>query len=129
MDQLTGWLGWSSRHKCPISLVDSIFSKLLAESARRFRSSSQHDDARDKSIESADNAQEYIARFLVFPFEILFGVRYQALFVFRGSLRDDPRRLIHDQQMVIFEQDAAWKWRGIHLIIIHAIRATQHPLE
>lgn len=92
-----------SFNQCEILLVDSAFAKGTTQAVGRFRCPGEDDCPAGDRVESADDTQVHVARFIVFLFDVSFCEFEQRHPVVARSHRGEARPFVDDEQVVILE--------------------------
>ena len=98
-----GWVRALFDH-CPILFGNVAAAKLFRQPFGGFRSAREHNHTRRNGVESTDNTQVSVARFVVFCFQITFCNCSQSLLSPRCSHRREIGRFVYHQEVVIFVQ-------------------------
>ena len=100
---LQSGLGWVHVrfNESPVRFVDFLAAKLFGQTRGSLGSAGQYQDAGDGGVESANDTQVDVSRFLVFVLNIGFGFAKQAGGSSGDSHGGQSRWLVDHQQMVI----------------------------
>lgn len=89
----------------PINFVDGPLAKLFSQPRCGLRRAGDEQNASDRGVQPADNAQINISRFVVLLFDVLLGHVEQTQLASRNAHRGNARGLRDDEQVVIFVED------------------------